>query len=232
MSTVDVRSISGTNCYLDESAAFEVKTLVNETALKDIHFIGSGNYHYLSYFYLGRIKSPFFLILFDNHPDCQAPTFGDILSCGGWVKKAVSDYPLLLGVFIVGADSEHIAEEELFPDIVTIVSNSEKLPKILEEAFADIYSKNDDAPGIYISIDKDVLSKEFAVTDWDQGNMTVEELCDAVRSIGEFAKTVGAEILGADICGDSKSEPNGPDHPVNSYVNNRLIEVISPLISC
>lgn len=210
MTTIDIRDIPGTNCYLDESAYDGVKDIVAHQPLREIHFLGSGNYHYLSYFFLGRVASPFYLVLFDNHPDCQSPAFGDVLSCGGWVKRALSDYPLLKGVIIVGANPKHILEEEPFPEKITIVS------EILDfkECLAGL-----NLP-IYISADKDVLSSEYALTDWDQGNMSLDELCEFLSELSS------KEILGVDICGDSKSEPNGSDHPINQNSNMRILEAL------
>lgn len=219
MTTIDVRDIPGTNCYLDQGAYHRVKDLVCQQPLREIHFLGSGNYHYLSYFFLGRVTSPFYLVLFDNHPDCQAPAFGDILSCGGWVKRALSDYPLLKAAFIVGANPEHVREEEPFPEKVVIVSDLERLPEQLESTIIEPF----DSPNFYISIDKDVLSPEYALTDWDQGEMSLLKLCECLSKILSFR----GNILGIDICGDSKSEPNGPDHPVNQNSNEYILKALS-----
>ncbi|MBI3070680.1 MAG: arginase family protein [Deltaproteobacteria bacterium] len=51
---------------------------------------------------------------------------------------------------------------------------------------------------VYISIDLDVLKKEFITTDWDNGPMTLDVLKSLIR---EIART--HTILGADICGMS-----------------------------
>lgn len=239
MVSLDIRDIPGTNCYLDEISYSRVKDLVFELPLRDIHFMGSGNYHYLSYFFLGRVTSPFYLVLFDNHPDCQTPAFGDILSCGGWVKKALSDYSLLRKVFIVGASLEHIAEEEPFPEKVVIVPEAKDLPKIMDSALnchGDYMGvegvEYSGSVGVYISIDKDVLSSEYALTDWDQGKMSLSELCGCLEEIMSLVENrKSGEILGVDICGDSKSEPNGPDHYINHNSNIRILETLSRAFS-
>lgn len=49
---------------------------------------------------------------------------------------------------------------------------------------------------VYLSIDKDVLSPDYARTNWDQGTMTLEELKDRIRQIAD-----AAPILGIDVCG-------------------------------
>ncbi len=48
----------------------------------------------------------------------------------------------------------------------------------------------------YISIDLDVLSKEYAVTNWDQGTMTLSELMEAISRIA-----ANKRIIAVDICG-------------------------------
>lgn len=52
---------------------------------------------------------------------------------------------------------------------------------------------------VYISIDKDVLSRKVLHTNWDQGIMTEAELH---RELGRFTTDPEIHILGADICGE------------------------------
>lgn len=50
---------------------------------------------------------------------------------------------------------------------------------------------------VYITIDKDVLTQEYALTNWNQGMMTLDFLLDALRHIAHRA-----DILGIDVVGD------------------------------
>lgn len=52
---------------------------------------------------------------------------------------------------------------------------------------------------VYISIDKDVLSRKVLHTNWDQGIMTEAELH---RELSRFTTDPQIHILGADICGE------------------------------
>ena len=52
---------------------------------------------------------------------------------------------------------------------------------------------------VYISIDKDVLSRKVLRTNWDQGIMTEAELH---RELSRFTADPDIHILGADICGE------------------------------
>lgn len=207
---IDLKEIEGTNCYLDESVYPVVRDIINSNPIKDIHFLGSGNYHYLSYFWLDRITIDFSLLLFDNHPDMQRPAFSDILSCGGWVLKSLEDFIHLKQVYICGASKEHILEESPMPKKVSIIN--------------DMTEINIDLP-LYISIDKDVLSCEYAITDWDQGIMSDDELCNYLKALKNI------EILGVDICGDSKEIKDEQSLKVNKKVDEKIEAVLRPLLS-
>ena len=49
---------------------------------------------------------------------------------------------------------------------------------------------------VYLSIDKDILSTDYARTNWDQGTMSLSELKDRISQIAERVP-----ILGIDVCG-------------------------------
>ena len=49
---------------------------------------------------------------------------------------------------------------------------------------------------VYLSIDKDILSTDYARTNWDQGTMSLSELKDRISQIA-----ARVPILGIDVCG-------------------------------
>lgn len=206
---IDIQDIEGTNCYLDERVYPLIRDIVNSNPIKDIHFLGSGNYHYLSYFWLEKIDVDFSLLLFDNHPDMQKPAFSDILSCGGWVLKSIEDFKNLKKVYICGASKEHILEESPLPQNVYIINDMSEIDYQLP---------------LYISIDKDVLSHEYAITDWDQGNMSDNELYMHLKSLKSF------DIIGVDICGNSKEKRDERSLLVNETVDKQLITILKSLL--
>jgi hypothetical protein len=55
---------------------------------------------------------------------------------------------------------------------------------------------------VYLSIDKDCLNTQSALTDWDQGRLSIEELVDG---IGKFRERT--RIVGVDICGERAPQP-------------------------
>ena len=86
---VEARDIPGTNCYCDEDAMNEIRSRIAPYSSGEIHFIDSGNYHYMTRIWLEKIEEPFELLVFDNHTDMQPPAFGGLLSCGGWIYDSV-----------------------------------------------------------------------------------------------------------------------------------------------
>ena len=88
---ITCQDIEGTNCYCDDAAKESLRERVRPYSYEGIHFLDSGNYHYLSLLWLEKIKEPFSLILFDHHPDLQDPSWGGITSCGGWGKGSTAD---------------------------------------------------------------------------------------------------------------------------------------------
>ena len=88
---IDAVSMTGTNGYCDDMAKENFREMMKEYPTKGIHFIDGGNYHYLTLLWLSLIEEPFDLIVFDNHSDMQKPAFGDVLSCGGWIRNLVED---------------------------------------------------------------------------------------------------------------------------------------------
>ena len=157
--TLDLRQLDGCCCYCDPEAEAALRSAIAPLPLSGVHWIDTGDYHYLSKLWMERVREPFVLALFDNHPDDQATAFGSLLSCGSWVQAARDGLPLMK---------------------------------------AD-YLNPDDIPGelpVYLSIDLDVLSPEYARTDWDQGTLSTAGLIAAVDAIA-----AGHRILGVDICG-------------------------------
>lgn len=186
---IECRDITGTNCYCDDAAKEELRYRIADASAHGIHFLDSGNYHYLSLLWMEKITIPFDLILFDHHPDLQAPTWGGITSCGGWIREALETNAMLKNVYLIGVDT-HLLEEAF-----------SSLPGQLR-ARIHVGAPTDTASvrPVYISFDKDVLCKEDALCDWDQGSMTLREACVILDKIKKQYHSAG--ILGMDVCGE------------------------------
>ena len=191
--TVDLTSLDGTHCYCDSDAAAELRSVVSGLPLRGVHWIDTGDYHYLTLFWLERIDRPFALLHLDHHPDRQESAFGgDVLSCGGWVADALRELALL----------RHS---------VTVMSASDEV----------------EIP-VYVSLDKDVMSREYARTDWDQGDMSLQEVMDVISDA-----VAGHEVLGVDICGEITADKGAcaEDVDINLSTDRVLSDFFVSLLS-
>ena len=102
ISQLDCQDIPGTNCYCDSLAEEEIGKRIVPFGPEGLHFLDSGNYHYLTKLWLELVKEPFELLVFDHHTDMQRPAFGGILSCGGWIREALETNENLKHVILVG----------------------------------------------------------------------------------------------------------------------------------
>ena len=66
-----------------------------------------------------------------------------------------------------------------------------------EQAFIPYILSRIETEAIYITIDKDVLAREDAITNWDQGAMRLPYLIDLLKAI-----TAKHRVIGADVTGD------------------------------
>ncbi len=162
----DFSAFEGSNCYCSAACASRIRAAIAEIPAAAFHCIGTGDYHYQTLFWLEKIREPFQLVLFDHHPDDQPGAFGEELLSCGGWVARARRLPLLQ------AD--------------TWISGAQDFPAL---------SALPELP-VYLSVDTDVLSPAYARTDWDQGDMTLDELSGALRRL-----TAGRRILGVDLCG-------------------------------
>lgn len=221
---LDCQDIPGTNCYCDSLAEEEIGKRIAPFGPEGIHFLDSGNYHYLTKLWLELVKVPFELLVFDHHTDMQRPAFGGILSCGGWIREALETNENLKHVILVGPPQAAMeeTEKELSKDGGELL---EKVTWISEEEFLQNVEKPDgtqklcgqcNVTGIeidekerlplYISIDKDVLPESEGKTNWDQGNVALGQV---LHFIDVYLQQIpGRQIIGMDICGEDPEADN------------------------
>lgn len=184
------KNLSGVRGYMDEETKlFLTDLLKREVRICGIHFLDSGNYHHMSYLYTSLIQKPFQLIVYDNHTDMQTSAFGKILSCGSWILEALEENSFLKKVTMVGVKEKYQKEcSFLQEDRVYFVNSVE-----------EIEVSNERLPA-YLSIDKDVLSEEEFVADWDQGEMSLYTLIKELKFIKK-----NYNLIGIDVCGEPLS---------------------------
>ena len=221
---IDCTDINGTNGYCDEDAFNEIKEKLKDLKPKGIHFIDSGNYHYVSELWINKIKRDFTLIVFDHHSDMVKPSFGDILSCGSWIMDAIDKNKFLKKVFIIGLSKEqkqtipnkYLSKVKCICDYDLKSIDKEKLCGFLDDEYP-----------VYISIDKDVLSEKVVDTSWDQGIMSFDKLIRILHVI-----LSNYQVIGLDICGENdvrKVIEIRNNDKVNSKLVNFLEEEVKHL---
>ena len=215
----ELSDLSGCNCYCDAEAADRICEEIQNYTGNGIHFIDSGNYHYMTRLWLEKQQVPFRLLVFDNHTDMQPPAFGGLLSCGGWIAASLEELPLLQEVILVGPDEEAYTQVE--PDLqqkVLFLSREKLSTMTAEEKEGFFNNLSEDLP-LYVSVDKDVLCKGDASTTWSQGDMHLSELMSFLELILERQN-----ILGMDVCGECDMDSCSEDF-LNDHANEAILRL-------
>lgn len=220
---VDCRGIEGTSCYCDAEAAEEIARRIASLPLHAVHFLDSGDYHYLTRLWTARIGRPYALVLLDNHPDMQAPVFPGVMSCGGWVRDILVGDPFCRKVLVVGTDPALAGEAGETDGHVLLLDR--RLPAGVQRREAEAFLS--DGLPLYLSIDKDVLSSRWAATDWSQGEMDLDGLCRFLRCVGE-----GRAVIGADVCGELPLGKGGSPQAweCNAVANEKLLAILDEIL--
>ncbi len=189
----------------------------NQPNQPHVAFIGSGDFHHLSYLLIeryARLNRSIQVVVFDNHPDNMRYPFG--IHCGSWVWH-VSRLPFVSQVHVLGITSKDVEAahgwenhlRNLYSGKVRYwcvgrdlgwmrllgIKQSQSFAAIapMLDAFSDYLASSTDP--IYLTIDKDVLSVADAHTNWDQGVMRLSELEAAIGLIRH-------RLIGCDVTGD------------------------------
>lgn len=209
----DDKALCGVRGYMDDKARkYLLEEIKEESMLLSVHFLDSGNYHHLSRLYLDIIKEPFNLVVYDNHTDMQFSVFGNILSCGSWIADAYETLHNLNKIIVVGANSSYIEECAFNKDKRVVFTDS----------ISDVYLEN--LLPIYISIDKDVLSSNEFISDWDQGSMSLAALKKEMEFLIDRFR-----VIGTDICG----EPDNSDDiniSLSNNINKELVNIFVDIL--
>ena len=227
---ISMKDISGRNMYCSDEAFEEIRSRLSayEDLQCGIHFIDTGNYHYMTRIITSFISERYDLILFDHHTDMQDTAFGGILSCGSWVKEILEKDEHVNSVLIVGPP-------EPIPggcrEVIRYPGGEACGYRYYRNAPDD--SRQDpavqsDIP-VYVSIDKDILDRSECITNWDQGELSLEELS---RIVTEAVR--GRRIIGADICGGiSVSDPeyDSSSDMINTRSDVRMYELCRELMT-
>jgi arginase family enzyme len=180
-------------------------------------FLGSGDFHHLSLALLAGLRSsvPIDVVVFDNHPDNMRYPFG--VHCGSWVSRAAG-LPGVRHVQVLGITSPDVELRNAWQNRLRLlyarrvsyrcigvdtawarrvglgdgVLSFDTAASMLDRLYCE--RRRSTAP-VYLSIDKDVLAREVAQTNWDQGCLTEDDLAVAMRALR-------GPLIGSDITGD------------------------------
>jgi arginase family enzyme len=208
---------------------------------------GSGDFHHLTALWLRRVSDPVVVVSFDNHPDwdIRPPRW----SCGGWVNRAL-ELPQVRRVSIWGCSGP----ECWWPAQIFGNRAAEKAERLVVHPWADDQPpakqgrdgaiRRDNwrrrleasaarlrfAP-IYITIDLDCLRETDAVTNWDGGWFSLDDLAWALSLLRSSAHIVGGDICGAysapEYARRKQRFAANWDHPKLSRVNPARAQAVN-----
>ncbi len=246
---IDCSDIQETNMYCSKNAYEKIWGRIEPYGIQGIHYIDSGNYHYITKIITDHITEPFGLVMYDHHTDMQIPMVPEMMSCGDWAGQALSQNKNLRQLVIVGPPESDI-EQTL--ESYSGSQSGRLLTFSAEDLHGDLLENKlklirTDLP-LYISIDKDVLGTEYTETNWSQGDMSIyglerllsvffggqgeEKNSDACRNDERYAGDIRhSRILGIDICGEIQTDIPVPEYleaeEKNEKVNIELFRFIS-----
>lgn len=183
-------------------------------------FAGSGDFHHVTPLLIQRAAAvagePLTILHFDNHPDWVRHARGR--HCGSWVGEAAR-LPGVAKVITIGVCSPDVGRRgsrrgdlalvgedrlDLYAwqapdggDEVALEGRSwPTIAAMGEAAFVARLAAEIPTRALYVTIDKDVLGAQDAVTNWDQGRASVDFLVAAIQAAADGRRVVGADVVG------------------------------------
>jgi hypothetical protein len=179
-------------------------------------FMGSGDFHHLSWPLIARLRpsGSIQVVVLDNHPDNMRFPFG--VHCGSWVRR-VAALPFVEHVHVLGITSADIGAGHAWENYLTPLRRGRltywsmgvdtgwarrlgiarafrgfDTPEALVDGFVE-YRRTQHRP-VYLSIDKDVFAPEVAQTNWDQGRLLLPHALALIDSLRHGL--VGSDVNG------------------------------------
>ena len=229
---IDCSDIAESHLYCSQSAYEEIRKRIEPFGISGIHFIDSGNYHYVTKIMTDFLKEPFVLVCFDHHTDMQKPMVEGMTSCGDWAGQVLGENTYLRQLVLIGPPQRDIDGIEIGkPQSQNIqTGEKDKLLTFSEEELQNGTAKvkvaqiKEGLP-FYISIDKDVLNRRFTETNWNQGDMPLPMLEHLLQFFLQKGK-----VCGVDICGECRMDMPLPEYleaeEINGETNVELYRYI------
>ena len=225
ISWLEVQDLPGSNCYCDEEAKNRILDDIKNYTGNGIHFIDSGNYHYVSRLWLSKMEHPFRLLvdrehrkLFEIIGEVNALIHNDLLHDKYDEIVRLLDELREYTKFHFEDEEAYMQVEPEFQQKVQFLSREKLLAMTGEEKNTFFRNLRADLP-MYISVDKDVLCTADASTTWSQGDMSLEKLQKFLEIVLQQQ-----QILGMDICGEC--DPDACERNLlNDRANQKLLEL-------
>jgi len=173
---------------------------------------GSGDFHHLSALWLRNLSAPVCLVSFDNHPDwdVRPPDWG----CGGWINRAL-ELPNVTRASVWGCGNFELNwPHRLFGNHDALASGrlevhpwQERIGRSARKRWPGLdyngwrpafsrFAQSLAGGRVYVTVDLDCLRAGEAVTNWEQGLFTAEDVAWALEELH-----AAAEVIGGDLCG-------------------------------
>ena len=212
MSSKDVRSWGPSLRYIGKCADVEAFWETVKSELGPFVLCGSGDFHYLAGVFLRRVTSPVTLISFDNHPDwdVRPPHW----ACGGWINRAL-ELPNVRKAVVWGCGNFELAmPSRLFANRRALRTGRLEVHAWAERQTASVrrrfncmtrenwrerfeqFAQSLAGQDVYVTIDLDCLRKEEAVTNWENGLFTAQEVAWAIGVLRAKARVVAGDLCG------------------------------------
>lgn len=183
--------------------------------LNQFALLGSGDYHHLTLALLQQHQTPLTLVLFDNHPDWIRPPHQ--YHCGTWIYAAAR-LPQVARIVIVGLENGDLCGKKfqdgdvesylnkkivLLPyTAVEVTIGAEQTVQLQSQLKASLKAGVQEilshiaTQHVYVSVDKDCLRLDDAITNWEQGTLPLETVTACIAAIRNNHIIVGADTVG------------------------------------
>jgi len=209
---VDVREEGKALRFITSPKAIDAFQAKHGAEFRPFTLFGSGDFHHLSAVWTRQFTEPFLLLSFDNHPDWV--TTGPKWSCGAWINRALENRNVR-GVSIWGCGSDDCDHSERSNGARRAAEAGKLavhpwqkpkesyphwlLPTTPETWRAELtdWAARHAGESIYITIDLDCLAASGAVTNWEAGQFTVDNLVWALGLLRGKMNVIGGDLCGA-----------------------------------
>ncbi|MFN2475611.1 MAG: hypothetical protein ABR526_04635 [Chthoniobacterales bacterium] len=174
---------------------------------------GSGDFHHLTALWIRRMAGPLVVVSFDNHPDwdVRPPRW----CCGSWVNRAL-EQPHVEKLSVWGCGNfecwwptqafgnraaERAGKLEVHAWADGQKPSRQKRRGVIfaatwREAFARFVAGLRHA-NVYVTIDLDCFCAGDAVTNWENGKFTLDDVAWALETLRSETRIVGGDLCGA-----------------------------------